>query len=337
MSGGRGPASAVDTGYPHLDLRWRNGVALRLPLRAVLVNVTSGVAALLFATVSLEVGDFTLEPSAVFDVLAGAGSAAERMVVLEWRMPIALAALLFGALLGVAGAVFQSLTRTPLGSPDVIGFDAGSYTAVIVAMLLFGVTGYWLIAGAAVAGGLLTALAVWLLSYRRGMHGFRLIIVGIGASALLGSVNSYLITQADQSDLVAAGFWGAGSLSRTDWSNLAPALVAGIVVLVLLCVFSRPLRQLELGDDAARSHGISADRTRVVLLALGVAASAVVTAAAGPIGFVALAAPQIGRRVSRSPGISLVSAACAGAFLLSAAQLLSAALDVWYRSVPVGL
>lgn len=127
---------------------------------------------------------------------------------------VIVAALAFGALLGIGGAIFQSLTRNPLGSPDIIGFDAGSFTAVTVMILLLGSTRYWSIAGAALVGGLITALVVYLLAYRDGIHGFRLIIVGIGVTAVFGSVNAYLITRAEVHEAMMVGFWGAGSIGR---------------------------------------------------------------------------------------------------------------------------
>lgn len=184
----------------------------------------------------------------------------------------------------------------------MIGFDAGSYTAVVVTILLVGSTGYWSIAGAAVAGGLITAILVYLLAYRRGVQGFRLIIVGIAVSAVLGSINAYLITRADITDAMSVGFWGAGSLTRVSWASLAPSLIVGLVILVLAGALSPALRQLELGDDAALAQGVNAGRARLALLVVGVATTALVTAAAGPIGFIALAAPQLARRLAPHPG-----------------------------------
>lgn len=97
-----------------------------------------------------------------------AGTEQVRLVVVDWRLPRALLAALFGAALGLSGAIFQSLTRNALGSPDVIGFNMGSYTGVLVVMLAGG-SGFLLIASGAVVGGLITAFLVYLLAYRRGV------------------------------------------------------------------------------------------------------------------------------------------------------------------------
>ncbi|WP_455342358.1 FecCD family ABC transporter permease [Pseudoclavibacter helvolus] len=137
-----------------------------------------------------------------------AGTEQVRLVVVDWRLPRALLAALFGAALGLSGAIFQSLTRNALGSPDVIGFNMGSYTGVLVVMLAGG-SGFLLIASGAVVGGLITAFLVYLLAYKRGVQGFRLIIIGIALSAMLGSLNTWIIVKADVAFAMQAAVWGA--------------------------------------------------------------------------------------------------------------------------------
>ncbi|MGW8483625.1 FecCD family ABC transporter permease [Microbacterium sp. NPDC055903] len=309
----------------------------RIGVRLAVTSAFLTVLAALLAFIALFLGDYPLTLSDVSAALGGHANDFIRMIVLEWRLPIAIAAVLFGALLGIGGAIFQSLTRNPLGSPDVIGFDAGSYTAVVLVMLVFGSSVTWSIAGAAILGGLLTALLVYVLAYRRGMQGFRLIVVGIAVSAMLGSINSYLITRADIDDAMQVGFWGAGSLSRVSWSTLVPSLTITAVIVCAAIVLAPALRTMELGDDVAVAHGIRVGPARLALLVVGVATTALVTAAAGPIGFIALVAPQLARRVTGTPGVSILGAAAMGAALLSAAHLASQLLGVLFRPVPLGL
>lgn len=337
MSGARAPRTRVDPGYAHRDVRWGRLVALRLHARSLAIGTALLAVAAVSALLAIGLGDYPFSPLQVLQTLLGGGDELRRTIVLEWRLPVAIAAVAFGALLGIGGAIFQSLTRNPLGSPDVIGFDAGAFTAVVVTVLLVGSGGYWQIAGASILGGLLTAFLVYALAYRRGVQGFRLIIVGIAISAALGSINSYLITRADLHEAMSVGFWGAGSLARVTWSSLAPSLGIGAVILCAAGLLAPALRQLELGDDAALAQGVRAGRARLGLLVVGVATSALVTAAAGPIGFIALAAPQLARRLTRTPGVSIASAACMGAALLAAAHLLSLGIAQIYRPVPVGL
>jgi iron complex transport system permease protein len=235
----------------------------------------------------------------------------------------------------MSGGIFQSMTRNPLGSPDIIGFNTGAYTGALIVMLAVG-GGYLGIAAGALVGGILTALAVYLLAYRRGSQGFRLIIVGIGISAMLAALNHWLILQAELEAALAAAVWGAGSLNGITWEQAAPAAVVVVVVGVATLAVARRMQLLEMGDDAARALGVRAEPTRLLLLILGVALTAAVTAVAGPIAFVALAAPQLARRLTRSAGITLVPSAVMGAFLLVASDLAAQRLFAPIQ-LPVGV
>ena len=337
-SPGSSPAGSprADFGYRWVGVRTR-AFSGRLGVRLALVSLGLAGLAVLMALTAVFFGDYPLTVADVASALLGRGDGFAAKVVLEWRLPIVIAAVGFGAMLGIGGAIFQSLTRNPLGSPDVIGFDAGSYTAVVVMMLVFGAQQYWTIAASSILGGLATALAVYLLAYRGGVQGFRLIIVGIGVAAMLGSINTYLITRAEVREAMQVGFWGAGSLGRVSWASLVPSLAIAAAI-VLACLWWSPaLATLELGDDAASTQGIRVGRARLALLVTGVATTALVTAAAGPIGFIALVAPQLARRVTRTPGVSLVASAAMGSALLSGAHLLAQYLSSIYRPIPVGL
>lgn len=329
--------SALDFGYPGASVRTRL-LSLRVHLRAVTSSTLLLGVAVLIAVVAIRFGDYPLTLAEVAGALTGdRGDAFHRVIVVEWRLPVAVAAVLFGALLGIGGAIFQSLTRNPLGSPDVIGFDAGAYTAVVVTMLVLGRPDYWTTAVAAIAGGLFAAMLVYVLAYRQGIQGFRMIIVGIGIAALFGSVNAYLITRAEVVDAMSVGFWGAGSIGRVSWQSMAPAMLLAVVILTSTALLAPWLQSLELGDDAAVTHGTPVTKARLALMIVGVATTALVTAAAGPIGFIALVAPQLARRLTGAAGVSLLTSAAMGAMILSAAHLLSLLVAQLYRPVPVGL
>lgn len=284
--------------------------------------------------VAVGVGDYPLSPVDVVQaIFAGIDGGFASTVVLEWRMPRAIAALAFGAALGVAGALFQTVTRNPLGSPDIIGFTTGSYTGVLVGLVLFGgsylSTSIW-----AMIGGPATAALVYVLAFRRGVQGFRLIIVGIGITAMLSSLNTWLLLQAETEVAMSASIWAAGSLNLTQWSQVWPALILLGVLAPAVSLLARPLRQLELGDDSAKAHGVSVEASRIAIMAIGVALTAAVTAAAGPIAFIALAAPQVAARLMRTGGLPLLGSALLGAFLLLLADLI--AQHVMPAPVPVG-
>ncbi|MCK2200938.1 FecCD family ABC transporter permease [Corynebacterium callunae] len=335
-SGTVAATSDLNRGYRALVLRNRY-FSFDTPLRIITVSAILFVVAVGSATFAITLGDYPLTLSQVVPAIFGIGEKFPVLVVREWRLPVAIAAVVFGALLGIGGAIFQSLTRNPLGSPDVIGFDAGSYTAVVLVILVLGNNQYWTIAGAAIVGGLLTALAVYVLAWHKGVQGFRLIIVGIGVSAMLGSINAYLITRADVEDAMVVGFWSAGSINRVTWQSLIPSLIIAAIIFICTIALSRTLRFLEMGDDAAATLGFHLNSTRLALIVLGVATTALVTAAAGPISFIALVAPQLARRITHTPGVSLFSAAAMGAALLSIAHLTSLVIASFYRTIPVGL
>jgi iron complex transport system permease protein len=228
----------------------------------------------------------------------------------------------FGAALAVSGAIFQSLTRNPLASPDVIGLSAGSYAGGLVVIILLG-GGSVPIAIGSLLGGAVAALLVYVFAYRQGVQGFRLIIVGIGVSAMLSALSTYLVLRAKLEVAMTAAIWGAGSLNPVGWDQLVPSLAVIVVVFAALAFLGLPLRQLELGDDAARALGSRVERSRLALVLCAVALTAVVTAAAGPIAFVALAAPQIARRMTRSAGVALVPSAFLGALVLAASDVVA--------------
>lgn len=329
-------STPVEFGYTTHTVQTKSFSA-RIPLRLVVISTMLCLFASATALISITLGDYRISIDRVIGILAGSGEEFERMIVLEWRLPVALAAVVFGALLGIGGAIFQSLTWNPLGSPDVIGFDAGSYTAVVVTILVFGASSYWNLAAAAIIGGLATAFIVYALAYRGGIQGFRMIIVGIGVSAMLGSLNAYLITRADVDEAMTVGFWGAGSITRVSWGSMVPSLLIAVVIVIAAALLAPALRRLELGDDAAVTLGTRPNPVRLGLMVTGVATVALVTAAAGPIGFIALAAPQLARRITRSPGVSMLAAAAMGAALFASAHLLSLMIANIYRTIPVGL
>ncbi|WP_216630029.1 FecCD family ABC transporter permease [Brevibacterium renqingii] len=296
---------------------------VRLDMR---VLITAGIVALLALAcgfAGLMLGKFSLSIGEVFQGLVGmADKRIVNTVVGEWRAPRVLAGIVLGAGLGVSGAVFQSLTRNPLGSPDIIGFSTGAYTGGIVTIIVFG-TSFVSTAAGAIIGGLLTAVIVYMLTWKGGVQGFRLIIVGIALTAMLNAFNTWLILRADLELAMAAATWGAGTLNGMGWSTIAPAAVATVVLGLACGLFARDLGTLELGDYASKALGVRNEPVRAALIVVAVALVAVVTAAAGPIAFVALAAPQIGRRIAKAQGTSLLASAAVGALLLVAADLIA--------------
>jgi len=303
---------------------------------------TAAVCALLLAgclavaVLSLTTGAYPVPLPQVVACLTGHGDPADSFIVTTLRLPRLTGALLIGAALGMSGAVFQSMTRNPLGSPDVIGFTSGAATGAVTGILLFH-GGQEAVALSAVGGGLATGLIVYLASVKqRRVAAHRLVLVGIGVSAMLDSVTSYLLTRASRYDAQNAQIWLIGSLNDIGWSTVAPLAVALAVLTPVTVLAGRTLGWAQLGDETAKALGVPVERNRLVLVVAGIALAAAATAAAGPIAFVALAAPQLSRRLVRAAGAPVVPAAFMGALLLSASDF-AAQRAVPATELPVGI
>lgn len=280
-------------------------------------------------------GSVVLTPLQVIQVFTGEAPRAMNLVVIEWRLPRITMALVVGAALGISGALFQSLMRNPLGSPDVMGFNTGAWSGVLVAMVFFNQQST-AVALSAMAGGILTACVVWLLAWRNGMDTFRLIIIGIGVRAMLVSLNTWLLLQASLETAVSAGLWNAGSLNGITWSKTLPATPLILLMMLGAALLVRRMRLLEMGDDTACALGVTVERSRLTLMLIAVTLTAASTAIAGPISFIALVAPHIARRVSRTSRWGLTQSALWGALILLVADLCGQRLFLPYQ-LPVGV
>jgi iron complex transport system permease protein len=296
------------------------GWSTRVHARAVTVTLAvSGLAFVVFAW-SLTVGDFPLPFDEVLATLVGRGSKSSEFIVNTLRMPRGLTALLVGAAFGLSGAIFQRLVRNPLASPDLIGVNFGAAAAaVFVIVMLHGSSGQ--VTFGALAGAGVTAVIIYVLAYKRGVNGYRLVLIGIGITALLQSIVSYLLTRAEIFDAQRATVWLTGSLNGRGWEHVRPVTAALVILLPVTIGLARHLRMLELGDDAARGLGVRVEWSRGALLLTATALAALATASAGPVAFVALVAPQIARRLVGGRSLALVPSAACGALLLVAADL----------------
>jgi iron complex transport system permease protein len=281
--------------------------------------LTVGVLVLLIAVVlvlSLMIGRTIYPLSDVVRVILGESVPGASFTVGRLRIPRAALALLVGLSFGLGGATFQTMLRNPLASPDIIGISSGSSAAAVFAIVTLGL-GSTGVSVVAIVAGLAVALLIYLLSYRRGVAGMRLILVGVGMAAMLVALTNWQLSRASQWDLQEAMRWLTGSLGGADWHQVVPVLVALIVLSPLLLLQSRNLSATQLGDDTAEA-----------LIAFA-------TAAAGPIAFVAFLSGPIAARIV-GPGPSpLVPSALVGALLVLTADLVGQfAFDTRY---PVGV
>ncbi|GAB2787219.1 iron chelate uptake ABC transporter family permease subunit [Streptomyces chlorus] len=314
-------------------VRTPGGLSLRVDVRALVVGVLLLLVALTASVMLIGTGDFPIPAADVIRTLLGEGDPGQEFIVTELRLPRVLVGLLVGASLGLSGALFQSISRNPLGSPDVLGLGQGATAGALVMIVLFSGTANQVALGALV-GGLVTGFAIYVLAWKRGVHGYRLVLVGIGVSAIVTAVNGYLLTKSDIVDAARAIVWMTGSLDGRDWDQVWPLLALCAVLVPLVLANSRGLRVMEMGDDVSYALGVRVERVRMLLMLSAVLLTASATAASGPVGFVALTAPQLARRLTLPrcfkgvggapmPGPNLVPSMCMGAALLVTADWIS--------------
>ncbi|RMB58169.1 FecCD family ABC transporter permease [Tessaracoccus antarcticus] len=238
-------------------------------------------------------------------------------IVMNNRLPNALTGLLAGVALGVGGALFQSLLRNPLTSPDVIGISLGGSAAAVFAMVVWGLQGLSLI-GFTFLGAVLVALGIHLVSKRGHDVGGALILTGIAVAAMLQAVIQFVLTRADERVVGDTFRWLTGSLNSSTWPHLA-LLGATLLVLVPAALLAgRWLRLLELGDEAAASLGVRVEPARLTLVVLGSALCAAAVAFTGPLAFVSFMAGPLARLLNRGRTSLLLSGLCGAALVLVA-------------------
>lgn len=320
-AGGRGRSS------DEADVARVSAVRARARRRTRLVLAGAVAAALAAAAVRVLLGDFTVTVADFLRILGGAEIPGATFLVLESKLPRAVAGVLAGAAFGAAGAAFQGMLRNPLASPDVLGLSLGASASAVAAIVLLGWTGTP-VAVVATLG----ALAVALLLLGCGA-GHRMILVGIGIAAACQALVQWLLLRADVPHAQDALVWLTGSLSPATWPQLRVLALVVAAALPLLVLASARLRLLELGDDAAAGLGVRPARVRAAVTGLVVVLTAAATAVCGPVAFVALLAGPIARRLQRG-ALSVGTAAAVGAAVVVAADHVAA---YHLPNVPVGV
>lgn len=302
----------------------------------VLITVLLAAAAFLVFCLSIGIGDFPIGLDQVLATLLGRGEQVDEFVIMDLRMPRALAGLVVGIALGVSGAITQSVARNPLASPDILGITGGASAVAVFLVTVSGGTAAAVVnavglSAAALAGGLGTGLLVYFLAWRRGIDGFRLILIGISVSAVMEAITTWLLATADIRDVARAQAWLVGSLDGRSWDEVRVAIWGTLVLLVVVGGVSFQFKPLHLGDDVAAGLGVRYTRVRAVLLLCAVLLAGVAVSAAGPVPFVALVAPQVAMRLVRCPTPPIVASGVVGALLLIGADLVAR------TALPIGL
>ena len=309
------------------------GLSWRLRMRGVAVAVTGAVLLALLMALNMRIGDIEMTLPDVVSGTFDADSPAH-FVIMELRLPRALTGALVGAALALSGAIIQSIARNPLASPEILGVTTGASVTVVAGVVASGsayggVSGLLATLGIpalALLGGLIGAAVVYGLAWRRGLDGYRLVLVGIGVAAVFTNVKFWLLTVGDVNDTGRAMVWISGSLNGRGWGHVVPTGLALAVLVPLTLLGTRSLDALRFGDDTITALGVRTNLARALMILAAVLLAAVATASAGPIAFVALASPQIALRLVRSGRPPLLCSAVVGAVLTTAADLIARSL-----------
>ncbi|WP_026411807.1 FecCD family ABC transporter permease [Actinomadura oligospora] len=294
-------------------------VAVTVRRRALVFGVVLAVLTAVAALASLAIGSTFVAPADVLSALGGEGPAS--LIVQDLRLPRVEVGLAVGALLGVSGALLQSVTRNPLAGPDVMGVTQGAGLAA-TAVMTAGLGASWL-GPAALLGGLAAAAAVFAFAGRTGLTANRFVLSGIAVALALRALTEVFIIGSDPADGERARVWLSGSLAGLGQRETLTLLVPLLVLSPVLFWAGRALDTAGLDDDLARGLGVRVGARRLLLGAVAVVLAALATSQAGAVDFVALAAPQLARRLLRSDRPPLLCAALTGALLTVVADLIA--------------
>ncbi|MDY0934832.1 iron ABC transporter permease [Pseudomonas viridiflava] len=306
----------------HLTLRYR-GFSRRFSLAGLTRLLAALAFTLLVMLGSLALGKVNLSPATLFDVLFGRADQSLVFIVEQLRMPRLALAALVGAALAVSGLILQSIIRNPLASPDLLGITSGASAAAVIYLSFFSAAlGAQFLPLAAIGGAGLAALAIYLLAWNQGASPLRLVLIGVGVSALLAAVTTFILVFSPLTTTLSAYVWLTGSVYGASWPE--PRALASwlVVVLPLLVLLARQVRVQQLDDDLAQGIGVRVQWLRAGLLLVSVALAGLAVAWGGAIAFVGLIAPHIAKRLV-PPGFAgqALMSALMGANLVMLADL----------------
>ncbi|WP_246734473.1 iron chelate uptake ABC transporter family permease subunit [Chelativorans sp. ZYF759] len=268
---------------------------------------------------TLMLGQSYTPPGEVLRVLLGEEVPGAAFTVGQLRLPRAAMSILAGMSFGLAGVAFQIMLRNPLASPDIIGISSGASAAAVFAIVVLSLSGT-AVSVFAVMAGLGVAMTIYALAFRDGVVGTRLILIGIGVSAMLDSFIAYVLLQAPEWTLQEALRWLTGSVNSVRLDQAAALAGSLFVFGGLLLSRTRELEALRLGDDSAAALGVNVTWTRITVIVAAVGLIAMATAVTGPIAFVAFLAGPIAVRILGPRASLLIPSALVGALLVLASD-----------------
>ena len=297
-------------------------VSQRFDLRVIGLIIVAAAVLVGLMLWSVTLGSVQLSLREVYEASLGRGDDRTLLVVQSLRWPRTLTAVTLGIALACSGTLFQGIARNPLVSPDIIGINAGATMVAVTWLVLFSTTDGLPIA--TFVGALLSAALIYGLSWRGGVSPNRLILVGIGVSAMTAAVTAYMMVIFPIERTRPAIVWTMGSIYGSNWHDVRLATIFILVVLPVAVMLMHPLRSMLLGDLVTRSLGVPLERTRLTIILLGCALASIAVAIAGPIGFIALMVPHMARMIAGpASGSVLIFTGLLGGIVLLLSDVLS--------------
>ncbi|WP_174728465.1 FecCD family ABC transporter permease [Mesobacillus harenae] len=308
---------------------FKDKISLLADKRAVAVVVWLLLIAAIVFIISTGSGEMKISPLSVLQVFFGGGTEMEQLVVQSFRLPRIIVAFMVGAGLAVAGGLLQGMIRNPLASPDILGITGGAAVAVVGFLAIFSnnsnaltVSIKWLPV-AAFVGAAAVSLLVYTLAWKNGVSPIRLVLIGIGLSALMQALTTLMMIMGPIYRASQANIWITGTVHGSTWSNVYTLVPWTLIFILLAFIFARSVNLQELGDDIATGVGGQVQRQRFGLLLISTALIGSSVAFAGGIGFVGLMAPHMARRLVGSAfGALLPVSALIGGILVMVADLI---------------
>jgi iron complex transport system permease protein len=269
-----------------------------------LVTILLIILIVLLCLTSLNMGVVRIAPIDVLKTLVGMGTDRDRLVLIDFRLPRMVLALVIGAGLAVSGAILQGVTKNELADPGILGINTGAGFFVILFIYFFQGTmtnisliGVFLMPLFALLGALAAAFLIYLLAWKKGIDPVRLILVGIGVNSGFGAAITIFQLRMNPQDFTKAAVWLSGDIWGANWDFVA-AVVPLILILIPYAIYkSHSLNILNLGDPVAVGLGTRVERERRLLLFVAVALAGFCVAAGGGIAFLGLVTPHIARRI----------------------------------------
>lgn len=268
--------------------------------RYTMVFITMAILFFIIVVLNINTGNVHISVAKILKILfLRDGEAVEYNIIWKIRLPRILMAALLGGALSLSGFLLQTFFSNPIAGPFVLGISSGAKMAVAMTMIVFlkyiGTFSSYTLVMAAFIGALISTGFILLMS-KKIHHMASLLVGGIMIGYICSAITDFVVTFADDSDIVNLHGWSQGSFSGTSWSNIGVAAVIVGITVIFTFFLSKPIGAYQLGEGYAQSMGVNIKLFRVALILLSSILSACVTAFAGPISFVGIAVPFLTRK-----------------------------------------